>query len=56
MELDQLFNAMDPAPFRERDLDPNAEAFIVESVKELHHHERPLALVVLVDREPSDRR
>ena len=50
-ELGQLFNAMDPAPFRERDLDPNAEAFIVESVKELHHHERPLALVVLVDRE-----
>ena len=49
-ELDQLFNAIDPAPFRERDLDPNAEAFIVESVKELHHHERPLALVVLVDR------
>ena len=50
-ELNQLFNAMDPAPFRERDLDPNAEAFIVESVKELHHHERPLALVVYVDRE-----
>lgn len=50
-ELNQLFNAMDPAPFRERDLDPNAEAFMVESVKELHHHERPLALVVYVDRE-----
>ena len=49
-ELNQLFNAMDPAPFRERDLDPNAEAFIVESVKELHHDERPLALVVYVDR------
>ena len=50
-ELNQLFNAMDPAPFRERDLDPNADAFIVDSVKELHHHERPLALVVYVDRE-----
>jgi hypothetical protein len=50
-ELNQLFNAMDPAPFRERDLDPNAEAFIVESVKELHHDQRPLALVVYVDRE-----
>jgi len=50
-ELNQLFNAMDPAPFRERDLDPNAEAFIVESVKELHRHERPLALLVYVDRE-----
>jgi hypothetical protein len=26
-ELKQLFNSMDPAPFRERDLDPNAEAW-----------------------------
>ena len=50
-ELNQLFNAMDPAPFRERDLDPNAEAFIVETVKEMHHDERPLALVVYLDRE-----
>ena len=24
-----LFNAMDPSPFREKDLDPNAEEFIV---------------------------
>jgi hypothetical protein len=29
-ELKQLFNAMDPAPFRKRDLDPNAERFIVD--------------------------
>jgi len=28
-ELKQLFNAMDPAPFRQRDLDPDAEDFIV---------------------------
>ena len=28
-EMRQLFNAMDPAPFRERDLDPNAEEYIV---------------------------
>jgi hypothetical protein len=27
-ELKQLFNAIDPSPFRERDLDPNAEEFI----------------------------
>ncbi len=27
-ELNQLFNAIDPAPFRERDLDPDAEEFI----------------------------
>ena len=28
--LAQLFNAMDPAPFRERDLDPNAVTYIVD--------------------------
>src|SRR5688500_15025444 len=51
-ELNQLFNAMDPAPFRERDLDPNAEQFIVGWARELHH-DRPLALVVQLDREPA---
>lgn len=50
-EINQLFNAMDPAPFRDRDLDPNAEEFIVGSAAELHH-DRPLALVVRLDREP----
>jgi hypothetical protein len=30
----QLFNSMDPAPFRERDLDPNAEAYIVDWAQE----------------------
>ncbi len=30
----QLFNSMDPAPFRERDLDPNAETYIVEWAQE----------------------
>ena len=29
-EVRQLFNAIDPSPFRERDLDPRAEEFIVE--------------------------
>ena len=28
-ELRQLFNAIDPSPFHERDLDPKAEEFIV---------------------------
>jgi hypothetical protein len=31
----QLFDTMDPSPFREKDLDPKAEAYIVESVHEL---------------------
>lgn len=46
-ELRQLFNAMDPAPFRERDLDPNAEQYIVDWAREAHSH-GPLGLVVHV--------
>jgi len=49
-ELKQLFNAMDPAPFRERDLDPKAEAFIVEWARELRR-DVPLALIVRLSRE-----
>jgi hypothetical protein len=48
-ELRQLFNAIDPSPFRGRDLDPDAEAFIVESAREARR-EVPLALVVHLDR------
>ena len=33
-ELRQLFNAIDPSPFRERDLDPDAEEFIVDWARE----------------------
>lgn len=44
-ELKQLFNAMDAAPFRDRDLDPNAEAFILEWSRDVDRH-RPLALIV----------
>jgi hypothetical protein len=33
-ELKQLFNAIDPSPFRERDLDPAAEEFITDWAKE----------------------
>ena len=49
-ELKQLFNSMDPAPFRERDLDPKAEAFIVEWARE-QRGDAPLALLVRVSRE-----
>ena len=34
-DIRQLFNSMDPAPFRERDLDPNAADYIVEWAEEL---------------------
>ena len=48
-ELKQLFNAIDPSPFRERDLDPNAEAFIVGWAKDAPA-EATLALAVHLDR------
>jgi hypothetical protein len=53
-ELKQLFNAMDPAPFRERDLDPNAEEYIVESARELRR-DAPLALQVHLSRQTPTR-
>jgi hypothetical protein len=48
-ELRQLFNAIDPSPFRERDLDPRAEEFIVDWSRDLAG-DAPLALVVHLDR------
>lgn len=48
-ELRQLFNAIDPSPFRERDLDPKAEAFIVGWARELPR-DAPLALRVHLER------
>src|SRR3954462_15006868 len=48
-ELKQLFNAIDPSPFRERDLDPKAEEFIVGWAKEVPRTSQ-LALVVDLDR------
>jgi hypothetical protein len=48
-ELLQLFNAIDPSPFRERDLDPAAEEFIVGWAREAPRGAR-LALVVYLDR------
>jgi hypothetical protein len=51
-ELRRLFNSIDPSPFRERDLDPDAEEFIVGWAGELPA-DAPLALVVHVDRPPA---
>ena len=44
-EIRQLFNSMDPSPFRERDLDPKAEAYIIDSARELGRS-APLHLTV----------
>ena len=48
-ELRQLFNAIDPSPFQERDLDPRAEEFIVEWSRDLPAT-ATLALVVHLER------
>ena len=48
-ELKQLFNAIDPSPFRERDLDPKAEEFIVGWAKDVPRDSQ-LALLVDLDR------
>jgi hypothetical protein len=48
-ELKQLFNAIDPSPFRQKDLDVNAEDFIVGWAREVPADTR-LALVVYLDR------
>jgi hypothetical protein len=52
-ELRQLFSSIDPSPFRERDLDPRAEEFIVEWAKDLGGG-APLSLVVHLERSPGE--
>jgi hypothetical protein len=44
-EVRQLFNSMDPAPFRERDLDPKASDYIVDWATEAPA-DQPLTMVV----------
>ncbi len=48
----QLFNSMDPAPFRERDLDPKAAAYIIDWAREAPSG-RPLSLIVHLGRESA---
>jgi hypothetical protein len=48
VEMQQLFNSMDPSPFHDRDLDPDAEEFIVTSARELPRNAR-LALIIHLD-------
>src|SRR5262249_57862421 len=48
-ELSQIFNSLDPAPFHEKDLDLDAEEFIVGWAKELPR-DKALALRVHLDK------
>lgn len=54
-ELSQLFNSMDPSPFIDRDLDQDAEEFIVSSVREAHGS-RAFELVVHLGTAPDAQR
>jgi hypothetical protein len=51
-ELRQLFDSLDPAPFRERDLDPNAAEYIVDSAREAPA-DASFALLVQLGREKA---
>ncbi len=52
-EVGQLFNTMDPAPFPEKDLDSDAEEFILSWVGEFPLDE-PVSLVVHVAELPAE--
>ena len=52
-EVKQLFNSMDPSPFNERDLDRDAEEYIVNWAHE-YSIDKPLALRVHLKEWPAD--
>jgi hypothetical protein len=49
-EVRQLFNSIDPSPFRQRDLDPDCEEFIVSWAREMPP-DRALQVEIRLDRE-----
>jgi hypothetical protein len=50
--IEQLFNSMDPSPFHEKDLDNDAEEFIVGWAREFPRRD-PVSLMVHVNQLPS---
>lgn len=46
-DINQLFNSLDPSPFREKDLDADAEEFIVDWAQELPSDENLLLIIHL---------
>lgn len=48
-ELTQIFNSLDPSPFHEKDLDADADEFVLGWAKELPR-QKPLALRVHLDK------
>ncbi len=52
-KADQLFNSLDPSPFLEKDLDHDAEQFLVEWAQE-HPRDKPLELVLHLKEFPKE--
>jgi len=52
-EPNQLFNSMDPSPFVDRDLDGDAEEFILNWAQEYSHRE-PLSLTIHLEHMPAE--
>lgn len=52
-DLAQLYNSMDPAPFHERDLDPDAEQFILDWAQELPG-DTQIKVAIYIDIAPRD--
>ena len=54
-EINQLFNSLDPSPFPEKELDVDAEEFIVDWAQELPR-DKPLQLIIhLAKTPPADK-
>lgn len=51
--IEQIFNSMDPSPFQEKDLDHDAEEFIVNWAEEFHRHD-PIAIRIHVNELSDD--
>src|SRR5262245_10922647 len=49
-QIQQLFNSLDPSPFYDRDLDQDAEEYIVDSADE-HPISQPLRLAIYLPRD-----
>jgi hypothetical protein len=52
-EVRQLFNHLDPAPFREKDLDPAAETYIEDAVREIGAGQQVRLVIHLPEAEGS---
>ena len=52
-DMNQLFNSMDPSPFIEKDLDDDAEEFIVSWAQEFSPN-APLKLRIYLDQWPAE--